>query len=127
MARTSNRSPMAKYFAESITKGKDRAKRCYNLPFDNNVTIDYLIELYHAQGGKCALTGMKMELTRGGDWNGGKNPWGCSIDRINPAEGYYIGNVQLACSKWNVLRGNMNMDQWRALAACMAQHFGFFK
>lgn len=120
----STRSDIAKFFAETRKYAKSRAVRQYNCVFDENITIDYLIGLYYAQNGKCALTGMQMELTRGGDWNGGKNPWGCSIDRINPAEGYYIGNVQLACGKWNVIKGNLSMEQWRELGRAMADHFG---
>jgi hypothetical protein len=116
----STRSPLGQFFAKSIKWAKSRAKRPdYNCVYDNQIDVDYLVALYHAQNGKCALTGMFMETTRGGDWNAGKNPWGCSIDRINPAEGYYIGNVQLACSKWNVVRGKMTMAQWHELGAAI--------
>ena len=119
----STRSPMAVFFADTRRCAKDRAKRTYICSFDENITIDYLIGLYYSQDGKCALTGKPMELTRGGDWNGGKNPNGCSIDRINPAEGYYIGNVQLSCGKYNVIRGNMSMEQWRELGFAIAGTF----
>ena len=116
----STRSDIAKFFADTRRCAKDRAKRSYFCVFDENITIDYLIGLYYSQNGMCALTGENMELTRGGDWNGGKNPRGCSIDRINPAEGYYIGNVQLSCGKWNVIRGNMSMEQWREMGKMIA-------
>jgi hypothetical protein len=117
----STRSDIAVFFADTRKHAKSRAKRPdYNCIFDENITIDYLIGLYYAQNGKCALTGQNMELIRGGDWNGGKNPMGCSIDRINNAEGYYIGNVQLACSKWNVIRGKMSMEQWREMGILIA-------
>ena len=121
----STRSDIAKFFAETRKYAKSRAKReDYNCEFSESITIDYLIGLYYAQEGKCALTGMQMQLIRGGDWNGGKNPMGCSIDRINNSEGYYIGNVQLSCGKWNVIRGKMSMEQWRELGQAMAVHFG---
>jgi hypothetical protein len=119
----STRSDIAKFFADTRRCAKSRAKRPeYNCAFDENITIDYLIGLYYAQEGKCALTGQTMELIRGGDWNGGKNPNGCSIDRINPAEGYYIGNVQLSCGKYNVIRGNMTMAQWREMGRMIADN-----
>jgi hypothetical protein len=119
----STRSDIAKFFADTRKHAKSRAVRQYLCVFDENITIDYLIGLYYAQDNKCALTGNTMELTRGGDWNGGKNPMGCSIDRINPAEGYYIGNVQLACSKYNVIRNNMSMEQWKEMGTMISKAF----
>jgi hypothetical protein len=119
----STRSPMAKYFADSVRMAKDRAKRSYFCEFNEEVTENFLMDLYASQNGKCALTGDTMELTRGGDWNGGKNPRGCSIDRKDPSQGYYIDNIQLACTRWNVLKGNMTMTQWIELAQSMSALF----
>ena len=118
----STRSPMAQYFAKSITMAKDRAKRTYFCEFNQEITENFLMDLYASQDGKCALTGDTMELTRGGNWYGGKNPRGCSIDRIDPSQGYYIDNIQLACARWNTIKGDMTMTQWRELAQAMATH-----
>jgi len=115
MARTSTRTPMGKFFADSVKHAKYRAKNRYLCEFDNCITPDFLMGLYTAQNGKCVLSGMEMELTRGGDWNGGKNPMVCSIDRKDPTGGYTIDNVQLACAKWNVIKESMSNKEWFAM------------
>ena len=111
----STRTPTEKFFADSIKWAKDRAKNKYHCDFDSKIDISYLVGMLEGQKGLCALTGEQMETTRGGDWYGGKNPNVVSIDRKDPNLGYTLDNIQLACSRWNTLKGTMTNEQWFAM------------
>jgi len=70
---------------------KRTKKNGRNLPF--NITTEYLYVLYEQQQGKCALSGLPLEFKSGTPSK--KNPYGCSIDRIDSDVGYVEGNVRL--------------------------------
>ena len=75
------------------------------------VSADALEILWHAQKGKCALTGwdMTMELGKG------SVPTNFSIDRINSDIGYEVGNVQLVCRAANVAKSNLSLSDFLLL------------
>ena len=98
---------------ETIRKTKSDCKQRRNLDF--TIDLDHLLELFNTQEGKCALSGWPLECTRGGNFKGNKNPRGCTIDRIDNSKGYISGNVQLACSLPNYLKGDMDLAQFRSL------------
>ena len=101
------------YLRDTVRKTKSDAKCRRNLEF--TIDLDYLVKLLAAQDGKCALSGWALEFTRGGDFKGGKNPRGCTIDRIDNALGYVPGNVQLACCLPNYLKADMDLAEFRSL------------
>jgi hypothetical protein len=101
------------FLKETIRKTKYDAKKRRNLAF--TIELDYLVEMLKAQDGVCALSGWPLEFTRGGSFKGGKNPKGCTIDRIDNSKGYVPGNVQLACCLPNYLKSDMPLDQFRSL------------
>jgi hypothetical protein len=70
----------------------------------NELTVDFLCELFKKQNGRCALSGIKMDLgdKRNGPWG---NPFMCSIDRINNNVGYTKDNVWLILSSINAFKG----------------------
>lgn len=71
------------------------------IPYD--LDVEYLVELYNKQDGKCALSGMVLEnFVRSG-----KNVYNTSVDRIIPNLGYVKGNVRLVCAQVNMMRSNM--------------------
>jgi hypothetical protein len=110
----STKTPTEKFFSDSIKWAKFRAKKD-GRGFDLSITPSFLEGMFKGQNGLCALTGQQMELVRGGDWYGGKNPMVCSIDRMNPELGYTLDNIQLTCTKWNTLKGEMTNKQWFAM------------
>ena len=103
----------ASYLKETIRKTKSDAKCRRNLEF--TIDLDYLLALVDSQEGRCALSGWTLEFTRGGNFKGGKNPRGCTIDRIDNSKGYIPGNVQLACCLPNYLKADMDLAEFRAL------------
>ena len=100
-----------KFFATSIKHAKHRSV-LKGIAFDPQVTASYLAGLYDGQNGRCALTGVPMSLERGGDWYGGKNPFVCSMDRIDNALGYTVGNIHLATARSNNLRGDTPLKEF---------------
>lgn len=65
-----------------------------------NLTIEYLWELFHSQGGLCALTGEPIYL----DSN-------ASVDRIDNTKGYDVGNVWWTTKTANRLKNNYSMEE----------------
>ena len=66
------------------------------------LTKDDLKDMWNAQGGKCAVTGLHMtyQPRRMKDSTG----LNASIDRIDQAKGYEKGNVRLVCYRVNLMR-----------------------
>lgn len=83
---------------------KDRARQ-NNIPFD--ITLDYLIELWEHQKGKCALSGIEMTF----DLKKGRTPTNLSIDKIDRKKGYIRGNIQLVCMACNQIKSDLSEDK----------------
>lgn len=69
--------------------------------------IDKLMALYEAQGGRCAVTGLKLTHKKGN----GRCWTNASIDRIENTKGYEPGNVRLVCVAVNLIRHEMTDDE----------------
>ena len=113
------RNQIEHFLATTIRKTKYDAKMNRNLEF--SIDLDYLLELLTNQNNKCALTGWDLEFIRGGDWYCGKNPKGCTMDRIDNNLGYIKGNIQLVCGRVNVMRGAMPLDEFRAMCKSIGE------
>ena len=74
----------------------------------DNLDIDYMMGIYDAQHGRCALSGRKMTYLRGH----GKVPTNISIDRIDSSKGYVKGNVQLVCCVVNMIKNEWEQDDF---------------
>lgn len=78
--------------------------------FEFTLTLDDLLDIYVAQEGICALSGVLMTRHRDGS---GERPTNCSIDRINPTRGYTRRNIQLVCWQVNKMKhGLMEPEFW---------------
>ena len=72
-------------------------------PGNHDLTLEHLCHLWQQQGGRCALTGVRMthrRVSRYFDTN-------VSMDRIDNNKGYMLGNVRLVCRRINSMRSNM--------------------
>lgn len=93
-------------FSSTLAQARKRAE----------VTIDqaYLMALYDAQEGICALSGLRMT------WATGRSEaTSISMDRIDAAKGYIDGNVRLICMSVNAFRGTMNDQELLKFATAL--------
>lgn len=93
------------YFLKHLLYGCKTRSLQNNLNFDLNV--QFIVDLYNKQNGKCAISGLPMTTRR----QSGKNPYNVSIDRIVPSLGYTKENVRLVCSHVNMMRSNLEDSQ----------------
>lgn len=71
----------------------DSGKRARKMNFEFNLTLEYLCDLWITQKGRCVVSNIPLSFMSGTVWD--KNPYSCSIDRINNDQGYIPGNIRL--------------------------------
>jgi hypothetical protein len=71
-----------------------------------HLTVDFLVELYEKQNGKCALSGKVMTYVVGE----GRVPTNISLDRIDSSLGYEEANIQLACVQANKMKAELSEE-----------------
>lgn len=109
----STRSPLQHFFAKSLKMARSRDNK-NGRAVDDNVTIDYLCGLFYGQEGNCFHTGETMTIERG-LVEGSVTFTLCTMDRIDNAKGYEVGNIILACDGINRMRSDMPLKQFQAL------------
>jgi len=92
---TTKGAVMTSYVASKTRATKD------GIPF--NITRLEILDLFNAQNGKCALTGVEMIPKSG--WT---SP---SLDKMDPKLGYVSGNIQWVTKKANLMKSNLTMDE----------------
>lgn len=71
-----------------------------------------MLDLYHKQKGKCAITGQDLTFIKKTD--GKKIHTNLSIDRIDSSKGYDLNNIQYVCAIVNVMKSILSIEelQW---------------
>ena len=84
------------------------------------VSVDALETLWFSQNGRCALSGweMTMELAKG------VVSTNASIDRIDSAQGYVPGNVQLVCRAVNIAKHDLSTSDFLQLCRAVLEQSG---
>ena len=72
-----------------------------------DLDIDFLMEVYDRQAGKCALSGRAMTYQSGI----GRVPTNISIDRIDSSIGYEPSNIQLVCVQANKMKAELDQEE----------------
>lgn len=72
------------------------------------LSLDYVMGIYHAQNGLCALSGEKMTW----DVGIGRVSTNISIDRIDSNKGYVPGNIQLVCAIVNCMKSDYTQEEF---------------
>lgn len=88
-----------------VSSAKQRSKS-KGLPFD--IDIDFIVNMYYEQKGRCALSG--IEMTYRGDKGSQEMFQSFSIDRIDSEGGYTKDNVQLLCWGVNSIKNRMSTE-----------------
>ena len=78
-----------------------------------DLTNEEVVDLWEAQNGKCALSGVLMTHQRDGTY-GDKKPkeFNASIDRINPQGPYIRENVQLVTVRVNTMKHTLGEEMF---------------
>ena len=102
-----------KFFARLITLTRYESNHRRQLDFD--IDLEYLMLLWNAQQGLCALSNKPMDMKRSCTTSR-TNPDVCTIDRIDSGKGYVKGNIQLV--RWLLNRIKINLSQDEFLDVC---------
>lgn len=88
------------------------------------VSLDYVYQVGASQDFRCAMTGIDLEFTRGGQTWLGKwcNPNSCTIDRIDSNKGYVKDNIQLITWKANCLKQHLDNAEFIEFCKDVAQN-----
>ena len=78
--------------------------------FENNLTLEFLKELWDKQGGTCPYTRLEMVLEEGTGMNHG-SLLHASLDRIDSSKGYVQGNVEFVCSFINYAKNKFSREE----------------
>jgi len=91
------------YLRRLLTKARSARKDTHAF----EITPEDVIELWEAQQGRCAVSG--VILTHHADGTG-KKEFNASLDRIDSNRGYLRGNVQLVAYRVNLLKHTLSTD-----------------
>lgn len=100
-----------RYFNRLAVASKDR----------QNISTEMLLEVLEEQGGRCALTGVKLTniLVKG------RKTWtNASVDRIVSGGPYIRSNIQLVCSAVNSFRSQMSIEEFQQWCRLVAKFRG---
>lgn len=89
------------YLSYLLSKARSRKADC-------TITVDELMEVYEAQAGLCALSGVEMTRLLG---TGDRVNTNMSLDRIDSSKGYVPGNVQIVCALVNIMKQSMSNEE----------------
>lgn len=82
-----------------LESARTRAKK-KNIEID--IDLDFLLEVYENQNGKCKLTGVDFLFENNEDGKRIYRPHSPSLDRINFEKGYTKDNIRLVCTNVNL-------------------------
>jgi len=110
-----------KFLQQNISRAKNRGDKSW--PMEINKYDAY--QIGEKQNWRCAITGVKLEFTRGGTYwrNNWCNPNSCTLDRIDPDQGYTKGNVQLLTHRANMWKSNFTNEELKELSESFIRQF----
>lgn len=83
-----------------------------------NITKEYIWDLFLEQDRKCALSGLEINFPKKWDDKG----YTASIDRINSAEGYIKGNVQLLHKDINMMKRTYSQEYFVKMCKLISKY-----
>jgi hypothetical protein len=106
--QTDSRNKFQGRMKECFFNARSRAKR---KGMEFNLSCDDLIVVWDRQNGKCAITGIEMQLIQASRKKA--NPARVSVDRIDSNKGYTIDNIQMVCWVVNQMKGDRTEAEFR--------------
>ena len=87
-------------------------------PVDDDITLDYLMDLWKKQKGLCALSQQPMTHMKGK----GRVYTNVSVDRIDSSTNYRKGNLQLVCYIFNIWKGTLSNEEFKNWIYLAGEH-----
>lgn len=87
----------------------------------SDLTIDQVMEVYEAQGGMCAITGVELTHSKHTPQTN------ASIDRIDADRGYERDNIRLVCAVVNIMRNRLTDEELGGWSLRIAKGLGHCK
>ncbi len=94
-----------------LTDAKQRAANA-GTPF--NLTTDFLLQLWDAQEGRCAVSKLPLSLEKG-------TPHVLSLDQVKAGLGYVEGNVQWLSWAVNRAKGDLTMPEFLGMCSAVVE------
>jgi hypothetical protein len=90
------------------------------------ITIDDIKRLYEKQTGLCALSMFRMTYNKqpNDSLTHINNKLNISVDRIDSSKNYIINNIQLVCAIVNIIKYNLNTDEFIDICKKISKHKG---
>lgn len=104
------------YFSRIKRGAKDR-----NIKYSEDITIEYLWQLFIFQDKKCAITGIDLNFNT--NLPGEKSNQNASLDRIDSSKGYEDGNVQWVDRQINLMKRDMSQEDFIELCHKIAERY----
>jgi hypothetical protein len=80
---------------------------------DFGITVEYLEKLWDCQQGRCAVSGIELELPIGtAGFKSARPFFAASLDRIDSNIGYVEGNVQFICLAANYMKHSWDNQEF---------------
>lgn len=108
-SRARRRDTLQGYLSD-ILWNTTRARQLKRWGIPSDLTVEYLMGLYEQQHGKCYWTGSPLLF---GHLSGNQDLQKVSLDRLDCACGYLVGNVVLATAFANIGRGDTPESEFR--------------
>ena len=106
------------YFERHCVRNINRRKKVSSLGF--HLSFEYVLNLYKAQNGKCAISGMSLI---GDAVSLAELP--LSLDRIDSNKGYVEGNVQWVHKDVNMMKQSYSNERFIGICCMIALHQSF--
>ena len=92
-----------------FSAARDRARRS---GLDCTITLEWTLEQWNAQSGRCAVTGIELTTERNPVGVRFSNPFNPSLDKINADLGYTQENTRLVCVMVNLALNRFGDDSF---------------
>ena len=94
------------------------AKKQARYLVDDDITLDYLLDLWKKQKGLCALSQQPMTHIKGK----GRVHENVSVDRIDSSIHYKRENLQLVCFIFNIWKGKLSNEEFKNFIHLAGEH-----
>ncbi len=100
------RASIEEYLKRKALETRARAKKkCW----EHDLTGENLLQIFHKQGGCCALSGQSLNLPK----KSGRFHDCPSVDRIDSSRGYTVDNVHLVTDRINAMKSAMTVQEFK--------------